>query len=545
MPNVLTQYVQPSYATGFARSASDSEYPQLWNGLVAAYLPCLGPTNYTLADCSAFNRHATLVGCEPIQNSIIPDDGQYALNLDGVNDHAFLAPGNGFSANGTTQISVSLWFKANVSQSAKSIFHIPNVSGSQHSVLLQIVNATTLRYYVFAGAAAPATDITFTHAGAGWTHAAWTYDGRRVAAYLNGAFRHSSALTGTINAAANEINIGRYGTFGQYFQGLIDDVRVWNRALEPDEINVLSLRRGVGFERKRMTYLPILRRPVTYNENKVGGGVVCAGLAGKYVITSRPTSGGVVSAGLAGRYVLSDKPTSGGVVSSGLGSPSLQMSEAGVGGVLAGGTALQVHVMVETGDGGVVASGTVSLTSDYNPTLSGGVVISGQSGLYGLTNEQASGGVVAGGLGSPSLQMSEASSGGVVASGVAEFYRLLIGDTSGGVVAGGASNGLLIFNPATSGGVVVGKPRFANGYQFRTRITVPSGTVGANLSKFPLGVRFPVVAGLTISNIQATDGSGNPLPSTLIRNASDQLWAYVRTDLASAADTEVFIYYGD
>jgi hypothetical protein len=69
-----------------------------------------------------------------------------------------------------------------------------------------------------------------------WTHLAGTYDGATLRLYANGAQVSSRAQTGPIAISTNPLQIGGDSTYGQYFQGTIDEVRVYNRALSAAEI---------------------------------------------------------------------------------------------------------------------------------------------------------------------------------------------------------------------------------------------------------------------------------------------------------------------
>ena len=64
-----------------------------------------------------------------------------------------------------------------------------------------------------------------------WTHVALTYDGAMLRLYVNGVQAGSQARTGSIQTNSNPLWIGGNSPYGEYFQGLIDEVRVYNRAL--------------------------------------------------------------------------------------------------------------------------------------------------------------------------------------------------------------------------------------------------------------------------------------------------------------------------
>lgn len=69
-----------------------------------------------------------------------------------------------------------------------------------------------------------------------WSHLAATYDGGILRLYLNGVQIGSQAASGAITASTLPLQIGGNAVWGEYFTGLIDEVRVYNRALTVSEI---------------------------------------------------------------------------------------------------------------------------------------------------------------------------------------------------------------------------------------------------------------------------------------------------------------------
>src|SRR4029077_9850703 len=69
-----------------------------------------------------------------------------------------------------------------------------------------------------------------------WSHLAATYDGATMRLYVNGVQVASRAQTGAIATSTNPLQIGGDSIYGQYFAGRIDEVRVYNQALNQTEI---------------------------------------------------------------------------------------------------------------------------------------------------------------------------------------------------------------------------------------------------------------------------------------------------------------------
>jgi PKD repeat protein len=69
-----------------------------------------------------------------------------------------------------------------------------------------------------------------------WTHLAATYDGATLRLYVNGIQTASRAQTGTMSSSTDALTIGGNVFSGQNWNGLIDEVRIYNRALGATEI---------------------------------------------------------------------------------------------------------------------------------------------------------------------------------------------------------------------------------------------------------------------------------------------------------------------
>jgi hypothetical protein len=69
-----------------------------------------------------------------------------------------------------------------------------------------------------------------------WTHLATTYNGTMQHLYVNGVRVASQPQVGPILASTAPLRIGGNSVMGEYFQGRIDNVRIYNRALSASEI---------------------------------------------------------------------------------------------------------------------------------------------------------------------------------------------------------------------------------------------------------------------------------------------------------------------
>lgn len=90
-----------------------------------------------------------------------------------------------------------------------------------------------------------------------WTHLAWTYDGSVFTTYVNGQFNQSSQVTGLIPGFETPLTIGVRGApdwqYG-FFDGLIDEIRIWNTARTQPQIQDFMTIQLTGNEPGLMAY---------------------------------------------------------------------------------------------------------------------------------------------------------------------------------------------------------------------------------------------------------------------------------------------------
>jgi len=105
-------------------------------------------------------------------------------------------------------------------------------------------------YYLHAGSESSNRPATGVYASGGertlyggtrlqantWVHLAATYDGTTQRLYVNGLQVATAAQTGAIATSSGPLRIGGNAVWGEYFQGRIDEVRIYSRALSQTEI---------------------------------------------------------------------------------------------------------------------------------------------------------------------------------------------------------------------------------------------------------------------------------------------------------------------
>ena len=86
---------------------------------------------------------------------------------------------------------------------------------------------------------------TASLATSAWTHVAMTYDGTALRLFVNGTQVATEAAAGSIATSTGALRIGGNGISPEWYAGLVDEVRLYNRALTATEIQA-DMNRSVG-----------------------------------------------------------------------------------------------------------------------------------------------------------------------------------------------------------------------------------------------------------------------------------------------------------
>ncbi|MDP2674285.1 MAG: LamG domain-containing protein [Dehalococcoidia bacterium] len=69
-----------------------------------------------------------------------------------------------------------------------------------------------------------------------WTHLAATYDGAALRLYVNGFLASSLAISGPVVSSAGPLRFGGNSVWGEFLNGVIDEIRIYGRALSAAQI---------------------------------------------------------------------------------------------------------------------------------------------------------------------------------------------------------------------------------------------------------------------------------------------------------------------
>lgn len=163
-----------------------------------------------------------------------------ALNFDGEDDYISISGSP--SLNITNAITVAMWIKPAVSSlnfHSGWNFFIYHRNPLKYEIGYSDVDGPHFKPYNDAGIGFDFSAVVPLSAGI-WYHVAMVRTNTILSIYINGMLSASrNDFTGNLRSTSDELRIGGDGGSGG-FQGVIDDVRIYSRALTPQEIGLLS-----------------------------------------------------------------------------------------------------------------------------------------------------------------------------------------------------------------------------------------------------------------------------------------------------------------
>lgn len=262
----------------------ESAFPGLWDGVIGAWSPCLGPTGSRLHDFSRFNRWGTLTSMDPPTDWVVSNvsgSGVYALDFDGVNDYVTTSA----SLSSRNVVGISLWYwRATNSES----FYCGGGAGGQQGPRANIYLLGTALYMTAETDVSGAAFILATVNNSGWMHLFYRFNGgaaagSRLQPYLNGSalsFSVTGTLASTLGTVGN-FEIGRSAGESRFGSGRVAEAVAWSRDLSAAEILQLNqIGPGGMFQRRKRRYsiaaeaAPAFRAPwATRSHSIIGGGI--------------------------------------------------------------------------------------------------------------------------------------------------------------------------------------------------------------------------------------------------------------------------------
>jgi len=205
--------------------------PFVWEAGLMGYWKFDEGSGDTAFDTSGSNNNGTLMGPTWV-------DGRYdmGLHFDGIDDYLLV------NGSATLQVSapftLELWAKVGGTTGSYQIMLDHGWNGNNSFYLMEFQpNGVVPQFAVFNDASVNGYAVSSINVQIGdWVHLVGTYDKYAVRIYVNGTLAGDNYLTGGLNVTDKPINVGARSDLNYYFNGTVDNVVIYNRALSAEEV---------------------------------------------------------------------------------------------------------------------------------------------------------------------------------------------------------------------------------------------------------------------------------------------------------------------
>ncbi|MBI2590947.1 MAG: LamG domain-containing protein [Candidatus Blackburnbacteria bacterium] len=188
-------------------------------------------TGSTVNDKSGNNNTGTWNGT--LGNQWKPGKIGASGNFNGSNNYVSISDNSGLNVS---NITIEAWFKVNTWVNGPSIFN-RRTAGNVGGVSLEPVAGYGMNFYAYIDGAWRTASSTGWNPGGVWEHVVATYNGSNMYIYRNGVQVGSTSYTGSINNPASPtVSIGTNIVGGTFWNGLVDQVRIFNYARSAAQI---------------------------------------------------------------------------------------------------------------------------------------------------------------------------------------------------------------------------------------------------------------------------------------------------------------------
>lgn len=227
-------------------------FQTLREGLLGAWCPSIQRSGYTLTDMSTWRRNGTLTNMGG-QNNYVADTGWYALAFDGSNDNVSFTP----PSIADSPMTMAFWSRQSAQTAERHAFKIGTATTNN---AFGIYRSATGLAWVCGLHATPSSEASFTIDSRAWMHVCGVLTPTSRLLYINGVNVATSSSSIAYNIGTTFGLIGSAQSTLVPWNGYLDDIRLYGRALTLQEIRLLATRPGIGLVPQRQRrYCP--RKP--------------------------------------------------------------------------------------------------------------------------------------------------------------------------------------------------------------------------------------------------------------------------------------------
>lgn len=224
--------------TGYSQFIKTAQIHLTRDHGLCAYYTMNEPTGPTINDLSGNAIHGTLLptypsDCPTRTIGANPKFGN-SLSFDGSNNYATIPHNTNLAI--TDNVTIEMWYKVNTLTAAKTTQMMLTFFDASYISLVADNKKTAQISFSIGGVQRVLISSTNSHVKK-WTHLLTTWDGTNIKIYINGVLDITSpAYAGVLALGTATKKIGKYNYPNYEYEGKIDEIRIYKRALSAPEV---------------------------------------------------------------------------------------------------------------------------------------------------------------------------------------------------------------------------------------------------------------------------------------------------------------------
>jgi uncharacterized delta-60 repeat protein len=203
----------------------------VWDGLVAFY-----PFNGNSIDATGNGNNGTVVGATLTADRF--GEASNAYSFDGISSEIDVPDTSGFDQN---QHSISVWLNAATLSPQGRVRSDVIEKGATQQWAMQLELSGNIGNEVTTSSGLFDFDSSNAVVTGAWFQVVLVWDGAIDSTYINGVYDSSLATIGSLVQGTDPMRMGGDQSSGQFFEGGLDDVRIYDRALSSNDVANLFL----------------------------------------------------------------------------------------------------------------------------------------------------------------------------------------------------------------------------------------------------------------------------------------------------------------
>lgn len=189
-------------------------------------------SNYIIYDSSQYSNNAYIKSLNYMNNTCVNEFCGFFNHTNSVNSYIVIPKTETLNFSGNMPLTISLWVYPRTRQSGDSMF------ADDDELTLQFDGSLRAQFVLNSFTTNDRAITSKAPLNNTWYHIVGSYDGTTIKAYVNGELQGTSKPTGSYAYSSAQYQIGYDGSQSPW-DGYIDNIQVYNRALTDNEIKYL------------------------------------------------------------------------------------------------------------------------------------------------------------------------------------------------------------------------------------------------------------------------------------------------------------------